>query len=241
MLVQPFKQVFRELYTLTDEEIANDGYTNRFAGYQIEGRKAFGVLSSRNWLVNEYDGFEKVNHAHDLRVDLYCYANWRNTNLLEEETLEKVTFINNKTNKTMDMKNLDKVLFSETMRDLDLVVSVAYVGGVDPLRNHTTLEMRKRILEHNLNLFKIKNYEFKEKYVIIKGSLGEYTIHLGSGVVSVMGKGMLPMTPVHSQKRGQIFLPFVDEDPKTSEILTKVLMLAEDNKLKDPTILQFLG
>ncbi len=239
-IVQPFKQVFRELYTLTEEEIANDGYTNRFAGYQIEGKKALGVLSSRNWLINDDDGFEKVNHAQNLRIDLYCYANWRNANVLEEETLEKVMFIDNKTNKTMNMKKLDKVLFSETMRDLDLVVSVAYVGGVDPLLNHTTLEMRKRILEYNLNLFKISNYEIKDKHIFIEGTLGKYSLHLGSGVVSVEGKGMLPMTPVHSQKRGHIFLPFVDEDPKTSEIITKVLMLAEDSKLNDPTILQFL-
>ncbi len=239
-IVQPFKQVFRELYTLTDEEISYDGYTNRFAGYQINSKKAMGILSRRNWLLNDQDGFEKVNHIHNLRIDLYCYANLRNANLLEEETIEKVVFINNKTNKTMDMKKLDRILFSETMRDLDLVVSVAYVGGVDPLLNHTTLEMRKRILEHNLNLFKVKNFEIKEKYVLINGSLGKYSIHLGSGVVSVEGKGMLPMTPVHSQRRGHIFLPFVDEDPKTAEIVSKVLMLAEDNKLKDPTILQFL-
>ncbi len=239
-IVQPFKQVFRELYTLTDEEIENDGYTNRFAGYQIEAKKAIGILSSRNWLINDYDGFEKVNHAQNLRIDLYCYADWRNANELEEETLEKVTFIDNKTNKTMDMKKLDKVLFSETMRDLDLVVSVAYVGGVDPLLNHTTLEMRKHILEHNLRLFKIDNYRFTDKHILIDGTLGKYSIHLGSGVVNVEGKGMLPMTPVHNQKNGHIFLPFVDEDPKTSEIIAKILMLAEDNKLKDPTILKFL-
>ncbi len=239
-IVQPFKQVFRELYTLTDEEKVNDGYTNRFAGYQIELKKARGVLSSRNWISSYYSGFEKVNHAHNLRVDLYCYNNINNANNFEEETLEKVTFIDNKTNKTKDMKELDKVMFSETMRDLDLVVSVAYVGGVDPLLNHTTLEMRKRILEHNLGLFKISNFEFKDKFIVISGTLGKYSIHLGSGVVAVEGKGMLPMTPVHSQNRGHIFLPFVDEDPKTSEIVTKVLMLAEDDKLKDPTILQYL-
>ncbi len=239
-LVQPFKQVFRELYTLTEEELVNDGYTNRFAGYQIETKKAFALLNSRDWLSDEYGGFEKVNHAQNLRVELYRYVNIRNANNVEEDSIEQVKFIDNSTNKTMDMQKLDKILFSETMRDLDLVVSVAYVGGVDPLLNHTTLEMRKRILEHNLELFKIDNYEIKEKHIAINGTLANYHIHLGSGIVSVEGKGMLPMTPVHNQKRGKIFLPFIDEDPKASEIITKVLMLAQDNKLKDPTILKFL-
>ena len=48
---------------------------------------------------------------------------------------------------------------------------------------------------------------------------------------------MLHILPVHSQKRGRIFLPFVDEDPKTAEIMSKIVLLAEDKKIKDPSIL----
>ena len=40
------------------------------------------------------------------------------------------------------------------------------------------------------------------------------------------------------QRRGRIFLPFVDDDPKTSEVLTKILFFAEDKKIKDPFILE---
>lgn len=43
--------------------------------------------------------------------------------------------------------------------------------------------------------------------------------------------------PVHSQHRGKLFLPFMDEDPKTSEILSKIVMFAQDTKIKDPHIL----
>ena len=49
---------------------------------------------------------------------------------------------------------------------------------------------------------------------------------------------MLFVVPVHSQHRGRIFLPFVDDDPKTAEIMSKILLFAEDNKIKDPTILE---
>ena len=45
------------------------------------------------------------------------------------------------------------------------------------------------------------------------------------------------MLPVHSQHRGRIFLPFVDEDPKTAEIMSKIILFAEDTKIKDPFIL----
>ena len=37
-------------------------------------------------------------------------------------------------------------------------------------------------------------------------------------------------------------MPFVDEDPKTAEIMAKIVLLAEDKKIKDPFILkQILG
>lgn len=45
---------------------------------------------------------------------------------------------------------------------------------------------------------------------------------------------------MNGQHRGRIYLPFMDEDPKTVEIISKVVLLAEDNKLKDPTILKWI-
>ena len=105
------------------------------------------------------------------------------------------------------------------------------------MMNHTTMEMRKRILVHNLDLFGMANYAIEDRHIMITGKYGEYSVHLGSGTIHVKGKGMLPVFPVHSQQRGHIFLPFVDEDPKTSEIISKVLMLAEDSKIKDPDVL----
>ena len=46
--------------------------------------------------------------------------------------------------------------------------------------------------------------------------------------------------PVHSQHRGRVFLPFADDDPKTAEVIAKVLMLARDRDIRDPTILEQL-
>ncbi|GKX27784.1 hypothetical protein SH1V18_02640 [Vallitalea longa] len=234
---QSFKQVFREVYVMTDEEKINDGFTNRFAGYQVEPKQTYGLLKSRDWVINDYDGFEKINHIHDLRIDLYCYADWYTPARIESPTLEKVFFVDNKTGKTKDMNELSNVIFSEVMRDLDLVVSVAYVGGVDVMMNHSTIEMRTRILEYNLSLFKVTNYRIEKHHIVVQGTYGNYSIHLGSGIISMEGKGMLPVFPVHSQQRGHIFLPFVDEDPKTAEIISKVLMLAKDDKIKDPSVL----
>jgi hypothetical protein len=65
---------------------------------------------------------------------------------------------------------------------------------------------------------------------------------MGSGVIHKAGAGMIAVVPVHSQARGRIFLPFADDDPKTAEIMSKILLLADDGKIKDPAILaQIVG
>ena len=70
------------------------------------------------------------------------------------------------------------------------------------------------------------------------GDVYKRQVHLGSGVVHQLGNAMLFVVPVHAQQRGRIFLPFVDDDPKTAEIVSKILLFAEDTKIKDPKILE---
>jgi hypothetical protein len=65
-----------------------------------------------------------------------------------------------------------------------------------------------------------------------------YSVHLGSAIVHRQPGGALCIVPVHSQHRGRLFLPFVDPDPKTAEVVSKVLLLARDQEIQDPTILQ---
>jgi hypothetical protein len=91
-----------------------------------------------------------------------------------------------------------------------------------------------------LALLHIDNVTVKDRFATIKGSLGEYTVHLGSGMVQKMGRGAVNILAVPSQHRGRIFLPFADEDPRTAEIMSKIILLAEDRKIKDPTILEQL-
>lgn len=164
-------------------------------------------------------------------------ADWFSPSDMEAPTLEWVVFSDRKTFRPLKIREIPDVLYSEVMRDVDLAVSVAHAGGVDPETSHSTVEMRKAIVECSLELFKLKNVRLEGSHAVIDGKLGQYTVHLGSGIVYQMGNAMLLVVPVHSQHRGRIFLPFVDEDPKTAEILSKILLFAEDTKIKDPGIL----
>jgi hypothetical protein len=142
--------------------------------------------------------------------------------------------------KLLPLDKVDSRIFSEVMRDIDLVVSVAHRGGVDPEATHSTVEMRLALLRETIRLLRIQNVRLNERYAFVDGKIGNYNVHLGSGNVHRQPGGALCIIPVHSQHRGRLFLPFADNDPKTAEVVSKVLLLAQDEKIKDPTILEQL-
>ena len=233
---QAFKQVFRELYLKLDEE-SELCESRMFSGNQIQPQKTVGALRSRRWVADYEDGLQKVYYKENIVACIYAMADWFTPSDAEAPTLEWVVFSNRKTGERMRIWEIPDVIYSEVMRDVDLAVSVAHVGGVDPETSHSTVEMRKVIVECNLGLFKLKNVRIEGNHAVIDGKLGQYSVHLGSGVVHQIGSSMLFVVPVHSQHRGRMFLPFVDDDPKTAEILSKILLFAEDTKIKDPNIL----
>lgn len=236
-LKQPFRQVFRELYTPTKEELQEKSISRRYAGHQVHPRQTSALLRSRGWKQDYETGLQKGFHKEGFMVKLYALADWFTPSDIESPTLETIEFQALKGGENVAIEAISPRLFSEIMRDIDLVVSVAHVGQVDPEASQSSIEMRRVILEETLRLLKIKNAEWKESHVIISGSLGRYSVHLGSAVVHQVPGKFLNILPVHSQHRGRIFLPFMDEDPKTAEMLSKVILLANDAKIQDPTIL----
>lgn len=235
-MIQPFKQVFRELYLKLDDEL-DQHVSRRYSGYQIQVKKAAGALKSRKWNLDYESGMERIYYKEDLIVSLWADADWFSPSDIEAPSIDYVAFHRRRSNEQVKIKDISPVIFSEIMRDLDLAVSVAYAGGVDPITSFSTMELRSSIVSYTMELMKLTNVEVKDHHANIKGSLNDYSVHLGSGQVHQTLGGALHILPVHSQKRGKLYLPFLDEDPKTAEILSKIILLAEDHKLKDPTIL----
>ncbi len=233
---QPFRQVFRELYVKTAEE-TEMLHSLRYAGNQIQPFRTVSVLKSRRWIADIENGLQKVYYKENIVAQIYALADWFSPADIEAPTLEWVAFSDRRTGKAIRIKDIPEIVFSEVMRDVDLAVSVAHAGGVDPETSHSTMEMRAAILSFILPMFRVTNARIEGRHALVKGSLAEYFIHLGSGVVHRIGGAMIPVLPVHSQHRGKIFLPFADDDPKTAEIISKVLLFAEDEKIKDPMIL----
>ena len=225
-LKQPFKQVFRELYVPTKDELETNNRSERYQGHQVQPQKTVALLRGRGWTVNYEEGLQKVYHKEGFRATLYAAADWYTPSDVEAPTLEYVVFYHLKDGKEVPMKEINPVIFSEVMRDVDLVVSVAHVGGVDPEASHSTLQMRGALARESARLFKLTNVEVKERHILVKNEHGDYSLHLGSGMIS-RGGLQINVVAVQSQHRGRVFLPFVDDDPKTAEIISKMKLLSE--------------
>jgi hypothetical protein len=238
---QPFKQVFRELYTLTDAERASGPVSRRWEGHQVQPRQSQALFGRRGWLVDRDAGdIAKVFHTDDLVARIDFLDGFGTPAEVELPTIRHVYFTRRGEYLAQPIDQVPAVVFSEVMRDLDLVVSVAHAGGVDPEASASTVEMRAALVRATCRALKLENVRCLEPHVVIQGALGEYSVHLGSGTVHRRPGGALCIIPVDAQRRGRLFLPFADDDPKTAEVLAKVLLLARDRTIKDPTILSQL-
>jgi hypothetical protein len=163
-------------------------------------------------------------------------------------------------NRPLSLEEIPPLVFSEVMRDVDLFVGVASVGN-DPnwadggpegrYRDYwqsysfgelgSTAGTRKEVLQRLVPRLKIADRcTFSERFLVVSGDIRTYRIHLGSGnILMEPNDEYLCIVPKQATAKGSdaVFLPF-EGDGTMSIILSKALLLAEDTKIKDPTILR---
>jgi hypothetical protein len=159
----------------------------------------------------------------------------------------------------MPLASVPPIVLSEVLRDVDLFVGVASVGN-DPnwsdgapagryrdyWHNYSfgdlsaTAQTRQTVLERIVPRLKIaERCSFGDKFLIVRGDLRSYKIHLGSGNILMSPNDQylcIVPKPSRAEEGGKVFLPF-DGDNLISVILSKAFLLAEDRKIKDPTIM----
>ncbi|MGH2502428.1 MAG: DUF4132 domain-containing protein, partial [Ktedonobacterales bacterium] len=208
--IQPLKQVFRELYPLTEAERRDGSVSHRYAGQQAHWRQGMALLGQRGWVADMEEGdATRTFHERGLTASLGgIYGG-------DALTLESVRFhrAGDPWSKDLALVDVPPLVFSEVMRDLDLVVSVAHRGGVDPESSASTVEMRAALLREVCALLGLENVRLESGRAIIQGGLSQYSVHLGGGTTHLLPGGALCIVPVHEQQRGRIFLPFADDDP----------------------------
>jgi hypothetical protein len=234
-IVQPFKQVFRELYVPTPAELETATYSNRFAGHCVNGATAYRLLQARNWSSVEGSAFKRFPEAR-------CQAEWNFPDvrhyLAEDEavTCDQLRF--HRGNELLPIADVPALAFSEAMRDADLVVSVANIDDQGAYWSAEASRHRMQIVQEVARALGLKGLRFEDNFVHFAGKLASYRIHLGSGVIHIMPGSYLCIVPApEARSGGKFYLPFADTDRKTSEIISKLLMLLNDHKIKDETIL----
>ncbi|MEX0875921.1 MAG: DUF4132 domain-containing protein [Phycisphaerales bacterium] len=164
-------------------------------------------------------------------------------------------------NHPIPLERIPPIVLSEILRDVDLFVGVASVGnnpewadgGPEGLFRdywHTysfgnlsgTAQTRRELLGRLVPRLKIASQcELTEKFLIVRGNVRTYKIHLGSGNIlmepndeylCIVPGGIMGAGPGSNKVR----LPF-EGDRVLAIILSKAFLLADDHKITDKTIL----
>jgi hypothetical protein len=234
--LQPFKQVFREVYVLTPAETEDGDRSRRYSGQHVNENQSKALFAGRGWSTR--DDINKLFRDANLVAHVVLEHGFLTPGDAAAPAVGAVVFHRRGDWRQLPLSEVPGLIFSEVMRDLDLVVSVAHVGGVDPEATQSTVAMRADLLRETCRLLKMENVNLDGRHALVRGEYGHYSVHLGSGVVHKQPGGALCVVPVSAQHRGRLFLPFADDDPRTAEVISKVLLLARDRDIQDPTILQ---
>ncbi len=269
---QPMKQAYREVYLLTDAEVNTRVYSNRMAAHFIKQHQFNALAALRGWkfsLMGCYDdgrdgdAAEKELPVHDIKAQFWIYEvyddneSWNDAGIWDYVTTDQVRFVG-VDGEPIELVNIDRLVFSEVMRDVDLFVGVASVGndpqwqdnGGQVQRDYwqsysfgdlsEIAKTRKQVLERLLPRLKIKDVaKIDGKFLVVKGKRHTYKIHIGSTNILISPNDQyLCIVPSRSKDKNldNVFLPF-EGDKGLSVVLSKAFMLAEDDKIKDKTIL----
>ncbi len=200
---------------------------------------------------------------YNLRVEYWVNAlnadnEFNDTGIWNYITTDQIRFINTTNNSVVDLIDIPPIAFSEALRDVDLFVGVASVGndatwqdsgGLPAYRDYwqsysfgdlsETAKNRKEILSGLIPRLKIANVStIVDKFLVVKGKLRTYKIHIGStNILMEPNDQYLCIVADRSQKSvtENLFIPF-EGDSGLSIILSKAFLLANDDKITDPTI-----
>ncbi len=258
-VTQPFKQAHREIYLLTDAEKETKNYSMRFANHILKHHQFNALATQRGWQQtrgggwdggSENSAYKKIpDHSINIEfeaqgVESYDYSD---SGIYECVATSEVVFSKES---RLNLDKIEPLVFSEVMRDVDLFVGVASIGNDPDWRErestywqdfsfgvlNATAETRKEVLVALIPKLKIASQlSLEGRFLVVKGSVRTYKIHLGSTNI-LMEPDDSYLCIVEVKQKNTVLLPF-EGDRALSQILSKAMLLANDTKIKDQTIL----
>ncbi len=270
-VTQPFKQAHREIYLLTDAELQTGTYSNRFAAHIIRQHQFAALARERGWTYRLQGAFDSHNvptlllPQYDLAVEFWAdspggHEITSQAGIYLHLATDQVRFCN-MTATARPLTGVPALVFSEVMRDVDLFVGVCSVGNDPEWQDRgeggnfggywhrfsfgdlsAPAKTRREVLERLLPRLKIAaQCSLQDKFLVVRGSLRTYKIHLGSSnILMEPNDRYLCIVPdrgrVALAGEQNVFLPF-EGDNTLAVILSKAFLLASDSKIKDQSIL----
>jgi hypothetical protein len=192
-----------------------------------------------------------------------CESDDRSEAIAPYASTDQVRFVND-AGETQELIDIPALVFSEVMRDVDLFVGVSSVG-TDPTWTDSghreewngywrsfafgdltqTAETRRAVIERLLPRLAIASRATVDgRYLVVRGDLRTYKIHLGSGNILMEPNDqylcIVPDRRATPSQAGRVWVPF-EGDGTLSVILSKAFLLAADAKITDETILRQIG
>jgi hypothetical protein len=267
-ITQPFKQAHREIYVLTDAERSTASYSNRFAAHVLRQHQLAALCRERGWrYALQGSGFDGANSptkeipGTDLIAEYWVEVPGEGPAGASGISLyvasDQVRF-HERSGAAVPVESVPPLVFSETMRDVDLFVGVASIGN-DPNWNDrgdrrfdgywaeyafgelsATAATRRAVLANLLPKLKIADRcQLADRFLIVRGDLRTYKIHLGSANIRMEPNDEYLCIVQDRSPKGvgelRARLPY-EGDPTLALILSKAFLLADDVRVKDEGI-----
>jgi hypothetical protein len=204
------------------------------------GRREYGHAGVRAEFL-----FDPASHDDVTGSSLYAYV-----------TSGQVRFSRLATDAPLPLPQVPPLVFSEAMRDVDLFIGVTSVGA-DPQWHDrgegrpfgdywhrfafgdlgAGAQVRRAVLERLVPALAIAGRcTLEARWLVVRGDLRTYKIHLGSGSVLMSPDDQyLCVAAARDDQAGRVFLPF-DDDRVLSMIISRAFLLAADAAITDSSI-----
>ena len=243
-IAQPFKQVFRECYLLGERERTLDS-CSRFESSPLIARRAFALLRSRGYSPRRGDAVKDWPGRR-----LHAHLQWAGEGeeagrlLAQPEAAESVTsgpvwFTVGGTDR-LPLSEVPPTVFSETLRDADLLLSRAAAGELG-FSSQETLRLRATLVRYLARALGLTTIYVSEdsKHALVEGARAMYRVHLGSGSVFLEDtRRHLDMGAITSEALRDLIAESIDS--VTARILGLIGALIRDDQITDPHFLDQL-
>lgn len=226
-LVQPFRQLFREIYHPYE---APGAQCQRFAGLPIDPRRAYAILRAAGFAPGS--GIARREWTSHITAHIEWAAGSVSHDLFGAQRKAEVRtgaiwFTRDK--QVIEPAGIDPIIFSETMRVADLLTTRSAAGAAE-LTSQETIALRIALLREMARSFNLTGIITPEHghHAIVFGQLATYRVNLATGTTMLEPEGrqiILPPSPPPWSP--------VEGDEITNNIIATIITLIHDDEILD--------